>query len=120
MPSQLTAKDFEYMSERAKEHFDEIIDVLRNMPQAMLLIIRYVQSSELCRSSISMFATISFINLLCLITETAVAFESALDREKRTVIANCRTITIAVLSPTAPPFMCSLCFGYRGYSYIFL
>ena len=58
MPSQLTTKDFEYMNEQAKEHFDEIIDVLRNMPQAMLLIIRYVQTSEPSRSSISMFATV--------------------------------------------------------------
>ena len=42
LPSQLTDKDFEYMRLKAKHHFDEIMHVLRNMPQALLLIIRYV------------------------------------------------------------------------------
>ncbi|KAI0217908.1 putative aarF domain-containing protein kinase 5 [Lamellibrachia satsuma] len=40
LPSQLTEKDFEYMTKKAKHHFDEIMAVLRTMPQAMLLIIR--------------------------------------------------------------------------------
>ena len=52
LPSQLTDKDFEYMRLKAKHHFDEIMAVLRNMPQALLLIIRYVPVSLLFQSSV--------------------------------------------------------------------
>lgn len=40
LPSQMTAKDLEYMRVMAQQHFDKIMAVLKEMPRPMLLIIR--------------------------------------------------------------------------------
>ena len=41
LPSKLTEKDLEYMRQRAANHFDIIMQVLKEMPRQLLLIIRY-------------------------------------------------------------------------------
>ena len=40
LPSKMTEADIAYMRERAHKHFDQIMNVLKDMPRPMLLIIR--------------------------------------------------------------------------------
>lgn len=41
LPSKLTEQDLEHMRKRALHHFDIIMQVLKEMPRQLLLIIRY-------------------------------------------------------------------------------
>ena len=43
LPSKMTEKDIEHMKVQAKEHFDKIMVVLKEMPKPLLLMIRYVR-----------------------------------------------------------------------------
>ena len=40
LPGRMTEKDLDYMRVMAQQHFDKIMDVLKDMPRPMLLIIR--------------------------------------------------------------------------------
>lgn len=42
IPNKLTDEDAKYMKEMAKERFDRVMEVLRNLPLPMLFIFRYV------------------------------------------------------------------------------
>ena len=44
LPSKMTEKDIEHMKIQAKEHFDKIMVVLKDMPKPLLLMIRYVRA----------------------------------------------------------------------------
>lgn len=42
LPSQMTKEDFEHMRIMAHKHFDKIMQVLKDMPRPIMLIIRLV------------------------------------------------------------------------------
>ena len=56
LPSRMSADDINYMKNMAQNHFDQIMEVLKDMPRPMLLLIRYLDMLESsCKFCIKLF-----------------------------------------------------------------